>query len=277
MKITVLFELFRDIHPSITEIKFNKYLIEPLPTNLKNIKDSKIRYLLKFDDESRNGEFVSQPFIEAQMVLSLISLVFRSKLDIYSIMINNIKSDMPDPRTANFYSEYNNPIIKLIDINLIFNKLKSLELQLVEQFQRACEVYSAALNMIGTNNTLSFFLLCTSIECLSNVIYKDIEGKCEKFIKFILENLSDKSAFSSEQEWRDILKEIYHNHRSGFTHGGKRVPDSVIIADKFNRIYVKNIIDGKEVKTPNLKWFESIVSDCLYNFINNTKENAQKN
>ncbi len=276
MEIKVLFELSRDMVPSIAEIKFDKYYIQPLPTNSKDLKDGRIRYLLIFNDEIKDGEFGSQPFIEAQMILSILSLLLRSKLEIDSIMINNIKSDMPDPRTATFYSEYNNTINELTDINTFFNKFKSLDLDIIEQFQRACEVYSVALNMIGINNTLSFFLLCTSIECLSNIIYKDIEGSCERFIKFILENLSDQSVFSTEQEWKDILKEIYYNHRSGFTHGGKRIPDSVIIADKFNRVYVKNIIDGKETRTPSLKWFESIVYNCLFNFIDNIKTDSKE-
>ncbi|MDD5045197.1 MAG: hypothetical protein PHH69_07310 [Candidatus Omnitrophica bacterium] len=63
------------------------------------------------------------------------------------------------------------------------------------------------------------------------------------------------------------MKEIYYNHRSGFTHGGKKIPEAVDLADRLNRKYVKNNIDGKEVRTPSLKWFECIVQSCLMNFL----------
>lgn len=32
-------------------------------------------------------------------------------------------------------------------------------------------------------------------------------------------------------------------------------------------MYVKNFIDGKEVKTPSLKWFEAVVRNTLLGFL----------
>ena len=41
-----------------------------------------------------------------------------------------------------------------------------------------------------------------------------------------------------------------------------------MLADRLDKKYVKNEIDGKEIKTPSLKWFESVVSNALIGFLN---------
>lgn len=82
----------------------------------------------------------------------------------------------------------------------------------------------------------------------------------------------------TKEEWEEILKEIYYNHRSGFTHGGKSTPYAVILADRLNRKYITNNIEGKEIKTPGLRWFETVVRRCLIGFLDSSQlvgENQQ--
>ena len=107
-----------------------------------------------------------------------------------------------------------------------------------------------------------------AIECLSNQTRAETDkGKCDSFISFILSYLPDKSQIETEEDWKELLKEVYYRHRSGFTHGGKEIPEATDIADRLNRVYVKHIIDGKEVRTPSLKWFESVVRNSLVGYL----------
>lgn len=155
----------------------------------------------------------------------------------------------------------------LPDFDNYLLKFQNLDRDTARQFLRACEVYRLSLNISSWNKTISFFLLCVTIECLSNKLSEG-RGKCDKFITFILKNLQEKGDFKTESEWHEILKEIYERHRSGFVHGGKLVPEASNLADRHNRVYVTNIIDGKYIKTPGFKWFSTIVQKTLIGFLN---------
>jgi hypothetical protein len=269
LEIKVLFKLSKDINPNIKDINFGKYKILPLPTNSADIQDSKVKYLLEFEDIVKESDYGSQPFIESQFLLSFISLIFGCKLEIDSITVNGVKSDMPNPQLKGIYKEYAECINEIPDLNNLLNRIMSSDEELAIQILRAIEVYHTAINLLAVDNTLSYFLLSISIECLSNKIINDSpdDGTCDKFIKFILKYLPDKQGFKNDAELKLILKEVYYNHRSGFTHGGKSIPDAVFIADKFNKPYIKNFPGDKEIKTPGLKWFENVVRKTLINFI----------
>lgn len=274
MEVKILFTTSRDIHAKHGVLKIRKYKIEPIPCSPSNLAGSKIGWLLRFQDEMREGERRSHPIREAQLFLSFFALVTRSKLEIDSSMINNVKTEMPDSIATDTYKEYRTIIETLPDFELYLNNLKSLDYDITKQFLRACEVYRTAVNLIGSNNTLSFFLLCIAIECVSNKV-SNVKGICEKFIDFILTYLPDKTDFETDADWKEILKEIYYNHRSGFTHGGKSIPEAVYMADRSNRKYIRNIIDGKEVRTPGLKWFEHIVRDSLIGFLSELEQRKE--
>ena len=267
MEVKILFTSSRDIHPKFGNIVIGKYTIEPLPTNLSDLAESKIKFLLRFEDNIKPNDNRSNPIAEAQMFLSFFSLLIGSKLNIDSTMINDIKIEDPALYT-DVYSEYKTRIESIPDFSLLYKKFESMEYDIAKQLLRACDVYRSAVNLIETNTTLSFFLFCIAIECLSNKVSSK-SGMQEKFADFILTYLPNKSDLNSEENWRKMLKEIYYNHRSGFTHGGKTIPDAVKMADKHDRIYVKNVIDGKEVLTPGLKWFERIVRNCLIGYLLN--------
>ncbi|MFZ2410610.1 MAG: hypothetical protein WAW23_03475 [Candidatus Methanoperedens sp.] len=276
MEVKILFTTSKELSATFGIIEIGKYKIEPLPTNPSNLAGSKIRHLLRFEDSIREGETVSQPLVEAQMFLSFFSLMMGSRLDIDSSMINDVKTDMPDSIATDTYKEYRGLIDSIPDFDAHIKKLMSSDYDIAKQFLRACEVYRTAVNLIGTNNTLSFFLLSIAIECLSNKISTKT-GTCEKFVDFIYTYLPDKSDFATEEEWISILKEIYYSHISGFTHGGKLIPEAVRLADKLNRKYVRNTIDGRDVRTPGLKWFEAIVRNCLIGFISKISLKEENN
>ena len=269
MEVKILFTSSRDIHPKFGNIVIGKYTIEPLPTNLSDLAESKIKFLLRFEDNVKPDDNWSNPIAEAQMFLSFFSLLIGSKLNIDSTMIGDIKTEDSTLHT-DVYKEYNTRIESIPDFSLLYTKFESMDYDIAKKLLRACEVYKTAVNLIGTNKTLSFFLFCIVIECLSNKVSSK-KGTYEKFADFILSYLPDQSDFNSEEEWRRILKEIYYNHRSAFTHGGKTIPEAVNMADKHNKKYVKNFIDGKEILTPGLKWFERIVRNCIIGYLSNVE------
>ena len=267
MEVKILFTSSKDIHPKFGIITIGKYAIEPLPTNLSDLAESKIKFLLRFEDNVKPDDNWSNPIAEAQMFLSFFSLLIGSKLNIDSTMINDLKNEDPNLYT-DAYKEYKTRIDSITDFSLLHKKFESMDSDIAKQLLRACETYRTAVNLIETNTTLSFFLFCITIECLSNKVSLK-SGTYERFADFILSYLPDKSDLDSDENWRIMLKEIYYNHRSGFTHGGKSIPDAVKMADKHDRIYVKNVIDSKEVLTPGLKWFERIVRNCLIGYLLN--------
>ena len=261
MNIKILFTLSRELNPKHAGISLGKYLIEPIPMNSSDINNSNNRYLLKFNDEIKDGEIRSNPEVEAKLLWSFFSLLTGAKLNIESSMINNIKILNTD-----IYKEFRYSIDDISDFSNQYEELNKFDSEIAKQFIRACDVYRLAINLVEENNTLSFFLLCISIECLSNKTSTKT-GNCEKFVDFIFTYLPDKSDFKTQKDWIGILKEIYYNHRSGFTHGGKSIPEAVKLADKLNRKYVRNTIKGKEIRTPGLRWFSKIVRNCLLGFL----------
>lgn len=272
MEVKVLFQISRRIHPKFGMLSIGKYSVEPIPTTGASPPASN-RYLLRFEDEMHEGEFGSQPQAEATLFLSYLSLILGSRLHIESLMVNSVNISIGQ---AVAYQNYQAMIEELPNINSLLAKFKGKNTEVARQFLRACEVYRAALNLMGENNTLSFFLFTTAIECLSNKVGKKGASHRDKFIDFIFHFIPDKSSLPSEQDWKKLLQEIYDRHRSGFTHGGKEIPEAVSLADRLNRVYVCNVVDGKEVRTPGLKWFESVVRGTLIGFLNSAEHDSEQ-
>lgn len=275
MEIKTLFIMSRRVAPNLDSIKFGKYTIEPIPSSETENSSATNQYLLRFQDVMDENELRSSPTKEAEQTLALLSLWFGTSLQIKSFMVNSVNTGDLKQRSAA------SGLIGIIEnppnLQLLIDKFNSLNIDLARQFLRAANVYNTAVNIIGQNNTLAFFLLTVSVECLSNKTKtREDKGSCDSFINFILKYLSDKSQLNSELEWKEILKEIYYNHRSGFTHGGKEIPEATNLADNLNRVYVTNFIDGKEIKTPSLKWFETIVRNTLTGFLL-SQENSDNN
>lgn len=279
MSTKVLFTTSKRIHPKFGELHIGKYIIEPMPGSFVPSNDTTAtnRYLLRFEVAADEDQDI-QPFEEAQLFLSYLALLLGTRFHIEAEMMGSVQS--PPTTRREYYPEFYELIKELPDFDILTEKLSSLDADLVRQYLRACEVYQTAVRLIEENATFSFFLLTVSIECLSTKVVtgtvkrdcrgetKEVpKGSCDKFVEFILTYLPNKEDFSTEDDWIEILREVYYNHRSGFTHGGKRIPEAATLADRLNRKYITNIIGGKEIKTPGLKWFETVVRSCLISFL----------
>ena len=276
--VKVLFTTSKRIHPKFGDLHVGRYTIEPLPGSftLSHNVSATNRYLLRFQDTV--GDQGANPFEEARLFLSYFALLLGTRFHVESEMVDSVQS--PSTTRRDYYPEFYDLIDELPEFDALIGRLLSLDTDLARQYLRACEVYQTAVRLIEENTTFSFFLLTVSIECLSTKVItgkrrreakgNDEEvpkGACDKFIEFILTYLPSTDDFLTEKEWKEILKEIYYNHRSGFTHGGKSTPDAVVLADALNRKYIANIVDDKEIKTPGLKWFASVVRRCLIGYL----------
>jgi hypothetical protein len=271
MEIKILFASSKPLHPRLGKLAAGKFTIEPVPDPSARPVMSPKRYLLRFDDHFREGEVATSPNHEGDLFLSLLAVIIGSRIETEGMLVGSVPSHTY--RGHGIYDCYESPVEEAPNLDGALGDLCHLEPELARQFIRACEVYRTALSLIGENNTLAYFLLTIAVECLANKTIGG-EGTCDNFIAFILRCLPNKGDFPSEEDWREILKEVYYRHRSGFTHGGKRIPEAVWLADKLDRSYVRNEIDGKQVRTPGLKWFERIVRDCLHAFLANHEHRA---
>ena len=262
--IKVRFSMSREIIPISSNIKIDKYDIESLPNAESDFLVSKNQLLLKFEDELLKKKNSSNPYKESEMLLSFFSLITRSKLNIEGISMEDVKIEMSSLYPYHFYTK---EVKSLPNIENLYYKLNSCEEDIARQFLRACDAYKNALNMIGSYNTLSYFLLCIAIECMSNKVIKG-NGTCNKFIEFIHIHLPDEIIEPAKgKKFDELLKEVYYNHRSGFTHGGKSLSAAVELADQMDQDYIKHVVDGKEILTPSLKWFEEIVNASLLGYL----------
>jgi hypothetical protein len=271
LEITARFKSSRRLAPKLGKVEFGKYKIVPIPTSNEIPKSAATdEYLLVFTDTSRPGDGgVSQPDIEAQLFLSFLSLVLRARLELVAIMHNQVNARYAE--SGSLHRTFEGTIEGIRDPEVIVGKLNGLSPKIGEQFLRACEVYREALNISLRNATVSFFLLTVAVECLANKVSKK-NGSCERFVDFISNNIPDEFEPKDKTLRVQLLKEIYYRHRSGFTHGGKQLPEAVAMADNLQRVYVRNVIDGKEVLTPGLLWFESVVRESLLRFLQTASE-----
>ena len=262
----VLFTISKLIYSKFDGISIDKYTIEPIPGEVSKNTRPTNRYLLRFDEkmDEMPREGVSRPEDEARFALSCLALMLGTRLEIDGIMCDSI--DVSGYRQKTYYDQHETLLEDLPDLELLFQRLRSMELPIARQFLRACEVYRSAINIMGKNNTLSFFLFTIAIECLSNKI-STANRTAEKFVDFILTYVQDSTGFDSNSDLREFLKEIYNGPRSGFTHGGKDIHPASYYADTQNKAYVRHYENGKEVRTLRLKWFESIVRSTLIGFL----------
>jgi len=259
----MLFTSSKALEPRLKEVRFGKYALSSIPTARESLNDSHEGHILDFQDLWKEGQTSSNPEKEGDYVLSLLSLVNGMKVEFDSVKINNVQGTLRRKRSSFLMGKIELPT----DFEEFLKKLQSLDSDLLRQYLRSCSVYRAALSLIDDNPTLSFFLLVTAIEAISNKVMKTGDQR-KDFVEFILKYLQ--KSFEDELGSRKLLLlliEEAYTMRCAFTHGGKEISIGTLSADQTGRKYVKHYVKDTETYSPSLSWFTSVVQAVLLKFL----------
>lgn len=260
--VEILFTSSRALEPGLKEVRFNKYRISSIPTAKESLDDSHENLVLDFQDLWKEGQTSSNPEKEGDYILSLLSLVSKMKVEFDSIKVNNVQVTLRRRRSSSLMGNMELPT----DIEDMFRRLQSMDPDLLRQYLRSCSAFRAALSLIDDNPTLSFFLLVTAIEAVSNKVLKSGELK-KDFREFILRYLPKSFEDELGRDPLLVLLEEAYNMRCAFTHGGKEISIGTLSADHTNRKYVRHYIDDREVVSPSIYWFADVVQTVLIGFL----------
>jgi hypothetical protein len=267
LDVEISFTSSKTLEPRLKGTAFSIYRICSIPTAKESILDTYENLLLKFQDKWREGQINSNPEKEGDYVLSLLSLIMAMKVEFNAIKINNVQGTLRKKRSSFLMGKMELPD----DLEELVKKLQGLNTDLLRQYLRSCDAYRTALHLIDDNPTLSFFLLVTSIEAISNRLRKSGSLK-RNFKEFILACLP--KSFEDELGSRELLVSLLgeaYNMRCAFTHGGKGISIGTLSADNVNRNYVKHYVENKEVCSPSITWFERVVRVALLEFLRKQK------
>ncbi len=266
LNVVIRFSSSKKINPDISEIELGSYKIRSIPSIQDSVTSTAEEMLLEFDDVWIKNQTASNPEKEAHYILSLLSVLGRTRIDFNSIRINNVNVTF---RTSRAYKQFIGRLDLPSDFDDIYNNLLSLNEKLFVQYMRSCSAYQNAISLLPNNPTLGCFMLVVAIECLSNVEIRGKSSHFGKFRDFIIKYLpSEIRAEETDMDlFTELLEQIYRKYRSGFTHGGLSISVGSLAADKAGLKYVKHYIDGKEMKSPSLTWFENIVRGVLIEFL----------
>lgn len=264
--------LSKHFPPATSEVKFGRYSIRPVPLASPTEVEAILSFMNTFEDPIGGG---SHPEEEANIICKLLSLFFEARTRKAGIRINNV--DIPPlERRDQVYSEFLG-IFDPAQADDYLKRILSLDQDLARQFIRASYCYSFALEFIPSDLTFAFFLLVVAGECMSSqdkvVPFSKLNAdskKCERFCHFVTSFLPDRLKGPDERNDRlfgELLRTAYYSHRSGFVHGGKEVSSAALAADQVGSSYFKHATEGKEVKTPGLKWFTRIVRGALLGYL----------
>jgi hypothetical protein len=262
LDIEVIFNSSKSISPTISAVKMGKYEITTIPTVRESLTDTKETWMLKFKDVWTDNQMHSNPYKEAEYVLSFLSLLCESKMQYLASKSNSVQSEIRQKHSS--YLE--GKIEGFPKIEEAIQKMNSLDVDMLRQFLRSCSSYRTSLSLIDDNPTLSFFLLVTSIEAISGKVIK----KSDKvnFREFILKYIPSelKKEVGTDKLLVDLINEAY-TMRCAFTHGGTNISIGSQTADQSNRPYIKHYVESKETFSPSLRWFEKLVRAVLINFL----------
>jgi len=272
MDVQILFTSSKTLEPRLREVTFDKYKISSIPTARESLTDTHENLFLEFYDLWKEGQTSSNPEKEGDYVLSLLSLILQMKMEFDSLKVNNVQVTLKKKRSLFLKGKIEFPS----DFEDLFKRLRSLDLDVLRQFLRSCDVYRTALSLIDDNPTLSFFLLVTAIEAISNKVIKSDKMR-ENFREFILKYLpnSFEEKLGDRKLLLSLIEEAY-TMRNAFTHGGAEISMGTLSADDLKRDYVKHYVEGREVCSPSLRWFESVVHAVLLEFLRAQKVIEEK-
>jgi len=250
----------------LKEATFDKYRLRSIPTARESIHDTHESLILEFKDLWKEGQLYSNPQREGDYVISLLSLFNGMKAEFNSFKTNNVQGTLGRRRSSFLMGK-----MELhTDVEDLFKRLQSMDPDLLRQYLRSCNAYRAALSLIDDNPTLSFFLLVTAIEAISNKVKRS--GDLRKgFREFILEHLPKSFEDELGRDLLLLLLEEAYTMRCAFTHGGKEISAGTLSADQTDRKYVKHYIDNREVVSPSISWFSNVVQVVLLGFLRDQK------
>jgi len=266
LQIEILFTSSKAFVPVLEEVTFGKYKLRSIPTARESIDDTHESLILEFQDVWKKGQSHSNPEKEGDYALSLLSLVNGMKAEYNSTKVNNVQVTIGRKRSSFLMGKIELPT----DVEDLLKRLQSMDPDLLRQYMRSCSAYRTALSLIDHNPTLSFFLLVTAIEAVSNKVMKSGDlGK--SFVEFILKYLPKQFENELGSDLLLLLLKEAWNMRCAFTHGGKEISIGTLSADHTDRKYVKHYIDNREVVSPSISWFSSIVRVALIGFLRDQK------
>lgn len=265
--VEILFTSSKALDPRSKEVTFGKYRLRSVPTAKESLDDTHQSCILEFQDSWKEGQVSSNPVKEGDYILAFLSLVNGMKVEFNSSKLNNVQVTLRSRRPS-FLS---GTIDSSVDVGELCKKLESLDRDLLRQYLRSCSAYRTALSLIEDNPTLSFFLLVTAIEAVSNKVMRTGDQK-KDFVNFILKYLpkSFEDELGSKELLLLLIDEAYTT-RCVFTHGGTEISTGTLTADHVKKNYVKHLVKDKEVYSPSLSWFARVVQTTLMQFIRDRK------
>jgi hypothetical protein len=275
--VEVKLALSKRFPPGSSEVAFGRYRIQAIPTTSMAKGEAILSFTDTLSDSVGEGR---NPEEETNIVCSLLSVIFDSRIEKSGIRINKVDIPVVESRGQQQYPQF----FGVFDPNQVDNYLTrvlSLDEDLARQFIRACRAYSFALEFIPSDPTFAFFLLVVAGECLSSqdkvIPFSELEpnsNKCERFCRFVTSFVPDDYKGEDERNdklFNELLRTVYYSHRSGFVHGGKEVSSAALMADKAKSSYFKHATEGKEIRTPGLGWFAKMIRGSLLGYLDSLR------
>src|SRR3989344_4218086 len=185
IKVSMKCDVGESLKAGFSGITFGKYTLSPLPSKSDN--EFKTQLLLDFIDKWKDEQTGSNPEKEGEIILSWLSLILTQKVKLNSVRLNEVS--ISDTNQGNII--FNSPIIFPENLSDLYTKFKSLSLEVLERYLRACECYQQSLLTSSNNPSVSFFLLVVSIECLTN--------KEQDFHEYLIKELDEKNEVSKQE------------------------------------------------------------------------------
>lgn len=262
----------RPVPPGFSGCEFSGFKLVPDPSGDHQHGDAQ----LAFRSPARKGAVASYyPEQELELARQLLAFYIDA-----SVRVVEIRAD-PGPPDEDL------PAATLTDsgpgqnylegLGPFAERVMSVDVSVGRQLFRAFKVYAFALDFIESDITFAFLLLSVAVECLSSQdrviphdeLHRD-KHKCDRFCRFLTSFFPEQ--FKSEDEQNRthleaLLKTVYYRHRSGFVHGGKEVSFASVLADRAQSPYFVHFIDGKEIKTPGVRWFARLVRGAILGYV----------
>lgn len=265
--VEILFTSSKAWDPGLKEVTFDKYKLRSVPTARESLDDTHESLILEFQDSLEEDQVSSNPEREGDYILSFLSVANAMKVEFNSLKLNNVQATLRSRRSSFLIGKRDSSV----DLEELCRKLKSLDQDLLRQYLRGCSAYRTALSLVEDNPTLSFFLLVTAIEAVSNKVMRSGDQR-KDFVEFILRYLP--KSFEDELGNKGLLPLLIdeaYTMRCAFTHGGTEISIGTLSADHLQRKYVKHMIKDKEVCSPGLSWLADVVQTVLLKFLSDQK------